>query len=182
MNTHKTHIHFSVATYKNIGQVGDPHPREWMTQLRTGDSNWLTSLQPCPLSHLTTRTNKHISLPNLNKNRSPIETRRLFKEEQTPEEPQLLAVLIYHRQRDKQVLACKHTATVIHSRSSVRHFEVLFSLAQPLTPPPAPSPPTPCTPKPVPQYIFCRLGNTASLRNEKIRRIPDLLPLFPLVK
>lgn len=33
-----------------------------------------------------------------------------------------------------------------------------------------------------PQYIFCRLGSTASLRKENTRRIPDLFPLLPLVK
>lgn len=32
------------------------------------------------------------------------------------------------------------------------------------------------------QYIFCRLGSTASLRKENTRRIPDLFPLLPLVK
>lgn len=32
------------------------------------------------------------------------------------------------------------------------------------------------------QYIFCRLGSTASFRNENTKRIPDRLPLFPLVK
>lgn len=33
-----------------------------------------------------------------------------------------------------------------------------------------------------PQYIFCRLGSTASLRKENTRRIPDLFPRLPLVK
>lgn len=32
------------------------------------------------------------------------------------------------------------------------------------------------------QYIFCRLGSTASFRNENTKRIPDRFPLFPLVK
>lgn len=32
------------------------------------------------------------------------------------------------------------------------------------------------------QYIFCRLGSTASFRKENTRRIPDLFPRLPLVK
>lgn len=33
-----------------------------------------------------------------------------------------------------------------------------------------------------PQYIFCRLGSTASFKKEKTRRMPDRFPLLPLVK
>lgn len=32
------------------------------------------------------------------------------------------------------------------------------------------------------QYIFCRLGSTASFRNENTKRIPDRFPRFPFVK
>lgn len=61
-----------------------------------------------------------------------------------------------------------------------------FSVVFPATPPPTPTTPfdqTLTTPgAEPPQYIFCRLGSTASLRKENTRRIPDLFPLLPLVK